>query len=193
MNKLNSRTISINALAIALVCLSTMFLQFPIPLGYAHLGNCFILISGVFFGPVTGLLAGGIGSALSDLLTGYAQWIIPTLIIKGIMGFVIGYIANRTGLTVNMFKIRTAAASIVGIIIMIVGYFIGGSILYGSIYTRCDSDSGPCYGRHCRHRSLLCHRFRSAGCTSAKVYSAAHSALVACICFKKGTEYVRLS
>ena len=47
MNKLNSRTISINALAIALVCLSTMFLQFPIPLGYAHLGNCFILISGV--------------------------------------------------------------------------------------------------------------------------------------------------
>ena len=55
MNKLNSRTISINALAIALVCLSTMFLQFPIPLGYAHLGNCFILISGVFFGPVTGL------------------------------------------------------------------------------------------------------------------------------------------
>ena len=121
MNKLNSRTISINALAIALVCLSTMFLQFPIPLGYAHLGNCFILISGVFFGPVTGLLAGGIGSALSDLLTGYAQWIIPTLIIKGI--------------TVNMFKIRTAAASIVGIIIMVVGYFIGGSILYGSIYT----------------------------------------------------------
>ena len=135
MNKLNSRTISINALAIALVCLSTMFLQFPIPLAYAHLGNCFILISGVFFGPVTGLLAGGIGSALSDLLTGYAQWIIPTLIIKGIMGFVIGYIANRTGLTVNMFKIRTAAASIVGIIIMVVGYFIGGSILYGSIYT----------------------------------------------------------
>ena len=121
MNKLNSRTISINALAIALVCLSTMFLQFPIPLGYAHLGNCFILISGVFFGPVTGLLAGGIGSALSDLLTGYAQWIIPTLIIKGIMGFVIGYIANRTGLTVNMFKIRTAAASIVGIINMVVG------------------------------------------------------------------------
>lgn len=97
--------------------------------------NCFILISGVFFGPVTGLLAGGIGSALSDLLTGYPQWIIPTLIIKGIMGFVIGYIANRTGLTVNMFKIRTAAASIVGIIIMVVGYFIGGSILYGSIYT----------------------------------------------------------
>ena len=125
MNKLNSRTISINALAIALVCLSTMFLQFPIPLGYAHLGNCFILISGVFFGPVTGLLAGGIGSALSDLLTGYPQWIIPTLIIKGIMGFVIGYIANRTGLTVN----------IIGIIIMVVGYFIGGSILYGSIYT----------------------------------------------------------
>ena len=135
MEKWNSKTISINALAIALVCLSTMFLQFPIPLGYAHLGNCFILISGVFFGPVTGLLAGGIGSALADLLTGYPQWVIPTLIIKGIMGFAIGLIANRTGRTISMFKIRTAIASVVGIVIMVVGYFIGGSILYGSIYT----------------------------------------------------------
>ena len=190
MNKLNSRTISINALAIALVCLSTMFLQFPIPLGYAHLGNCFILISGVFFGPVTGLLAGGIGSALSDLLTGYAQWIIPTLIIKGIMGFVIGYIANRTGLTVNMFKIRCQHCRY---------HYHGCRLFHRRLHSlrqhlyRCNSDSGPCYGRHCRHRSLLCHRFRSAGCTSAKVYSATHSALVACICFKKGTEYVRLS
>lgn len=135
MEKWNSKTITLNALAIALVCISTMFLQFPIPLGYAHLGNCFILISGVFFGPVTGLLAGGIGSALADLLTGYPQWIIPTLIIKGIMGFAIGYIANRTGHTINMFKIRTAIASVVGIVIMVIGYFIGGSFLYGSIYT----------------------------------------------------------
>lgn len=131
----NSKTISIQGLAIALVCLSTMFLQFPIPLGYAHLGNCFILIAGVFFGPVTGLLAGGIGSALADLLTGYPQWIIPTLIIKGIMGFAIGYIANRSGLSVSMYKLRTAAASIIGILIMVVGYFLGGSLLYGSFYT----------------------------------------------------------
>lgn len=173
MNKLNSRTISINALAIALVCLSTMFLQFPIPLGYAHLGNCFILISGVFFGPVTGLLAGGIGSALSDLLTGYAQWIIPTLIIKGIMGFVIGYIANRTGLTVNMFKIRTAIAGVVGIVIMVIGYFIGGSILYGSIYTGATQIPGTCHGRYHRHRSLLCDRFRTAGRTSSEIYPSA--------------------
>lgn len=135
MTKFNSKTISINALAIALVCLSTMFLQFPIPLGYAHLGNCFILICGVFFGPVTGLLAGGIGSALADLLTGYPQWIIPTLIIKSLMGFAIGFIANRTGHTIQMYKFRTAIASVVGIIIMVLGYFVGGCFLYGNVYT----------------------------------------------------------
>lgn len=135
MKDLNSKYMSVNALAIALVCLSTMFLQFPIPLGYAHLGNCFIVICGVFFGPITGFLAGGIGSALADLLTGYPQWIIPTLIIKGIMGFVIGYIANRTGTTINIFKLKTAIASVTGMLIMVIGYFIGGSILYGSIYT----------------------------------------------------------
>lgn len=177
MNKLNSRTISINALAIALVCLSTMFLQFPIPLGYAHLGNCFILISGVFFGPVTGLLAGGIGSALSDLLTGYAQWIIPTLIIKGIMGFVIGYIANRTGLTANMFKIRNSHRRRCRY------RDHGNRLFHRRFYSlrqylyRCYTDSGTCHGRYHRHPSLLCDRFRTAGRTSSEIYPAPYPAL----------------
>ena len=84
-----AKKLAINALAIALVCVSTMVIQIPIPLGYMHLGNCCILLVSVYFGNMTGMLAGGIGSCLADLLSGYTQWIIPTLIIKGIMGLVI--------------------------------------------------------------------------------------------------------
>ena len=90
MKKNLTYKLAINALGIAMVAIATMFLQFPIPLGYAHLGNCFILLFAVFFGPETGLVAGGIGSALADLLTGYTVWVIPTLIIKSIMGYLIG-------------------------------------------------------------------------------------------------------
>lgn len=126
---------TIDALLIALVCVSTMVIQIPIPLGYMHLGNTCILLAGVMFGPIPGLLAGGIGSALADLLTGYTQWVLPTLLIKGIMGFAIGYLANRTGTVMKMSSVRTFMGSLAGIVIMIVGYFIGGSVLYGSIYT----------------------------------------------------------
>lgn len=126
---------TIDALLIALVCVSTMMIQIPIPLGYMHLGNTCILLAGVMFGPVPGLLAGGIGSALADLLTGYTQWVIPTLLIKGVMGFAIGYLANKTGAAMKMSSVKTFIGSLAGIVIMIFGYFIGGSILYGSIYT----------------------------------------------------------
>ena len=90
-----AKKLAINALAIALVCVSTMVIQIPIPLGYMHLGNCCILLVSVYFGNMTGMLAGGIGSCLADLLSGYTQWIIPTLIIKGIMGLVIAMMLMR--------------------------------------------------------------------------------------------------
>ena len=73
-----AKKLAINALAIALVCVSTMVIQIPIPLGYMHLGNCCILLVSVYFGNMTGMLVGGIGSCLADLLSGYTQWIIPT-------------------------------------------------------------------------------------------------------------------
>lgn len=124
--------LTINALGIAMVAIATMFLQFPIPLGYAHLGNCFILLFAIFFGPSTGLITAGIGSALADLLTGYTLWVIPTLIIKSLMGYLIGKIASQD--TNKSLKSKYVfLASIVGIVEMIAGYTIAGAILEQSI------------------------------------------------------------
>ena len=90
---LDASKVAVNALWIALVFLSTRFLQFPIPLGYAHLGNAMILLAAVYFGPVTGMLSGGLGSALADL-TSFPGWTLPTLIIKLLMGLICGIIAG---------------------------------------------------------------------------------------------------
>ena len=43
MKKMDAKQITLAALAIAVVCVSTMVIQIPIPLGYMHLGNCCIL------------------------------------------------------------------------------------------------------------------------------------------------------
>ena len=103
MKKMDAKQITLAALAIAVVCVSTMVIQIPIPLGYMHLGNCCILLFGVFFSRAIGTLAGGVGSCLADLLSGYPQWILPTLIIKGIMGYAIAALskAQVPGLTME--------------------------------------------------------------------------------------------
>lgn len=133
MKKMDAKQITLAALAIAVVCVSTMVIQIPIPLGYMHLGNCCILLFGVFFSRAIGMLAGGVGSCLADLLSGYPQWILPTLIIKGIMGYAIAALSKDKSGSVHMASWRTLLASVVGIIIMIAGYTVAGTILYGSV------------------------------------------------------------
>ena len=135
MKENTAKYVTIHALSIALVCISTMAIQIPIPLGYMHLGNTCILLTAAMFGPVTGLLAGGIGSAMADLLTGYTQWVLPTLLIKSVMGLVIGYLAPRGEKTLHMTSPRTLLAAVAGVAVMVFGYTIAGAVMNGSIYT----------------------------------------------------------
>lgn len=122
------------ALGTALVCICTRVFQFPIPLGYAHLGNCMILLFAVYFDPWVGACAGGLGSALADLLS-FPEWALPTLIIKSLMGFAAAVIAKKRGEKATVKSLRTFLAVLTAIVIMVAGYFVGGSILYGSVIT----------------------------------------------------------
>jgi glyoxylase-like metal-dependent hydrolase (beta-lactamase superfamily II) len=64
-----------------------------------------VLLSGIFFGPGLGFMAGGIGSALADIFGGYYQWAPWTLFIKGIE-------ASIMGLSVKHLKINTHKVSL---------------------------------------------------------------------------------
>ncbi len=90
--KMTTKELCIQGLLTALVTVCTMVFQIPVSAtqGYIHLGDSMILLTSVFFGWKYGMAAGGIGSALADLLSGYAHWAPFTLIIKGGMGLLIG-------------------------------------------------------------------------------------------------------
>lgn len=135
MKTFSAKKITITALAIAIVCIATAVIQIPIPLGYMHFGNICILLCSFLFPWDIGLLAGGIGSAMSDLFTGYPQWIFPTLLIKGLMGFAASKIAHSGKQPVSIRSARTLLASITAILIMIAGYTVAGTILYGNVIT----------------------------------------------------------
>lgn len=85
------------SLMISLVFISTYAIKVPVPFtnGYIHPGDSMVFLSGVLLGPIYGALAAGIGSALSDLIAGYTFWVIPTLIIKALMGYIVGLMATK--------------------------------------------------------------------------------------------------
>lgn len=125
-----TKKVVLNGLLIALVCIATMTIQIPMPgtNGYINIGDSVIFISSILFGPVAGMIAGGIGSALADILSGYAHWAIFTLIIKGLEGYLVGIII-RNHATV----LKSVFATALGTIVMVLGYFAAGIILKGSI------------------------------------------------------------
>jgi uncharacterized membrane protein len=85
------------AVMTALVTLATMIIQIPIPAtkGLFNLGDSMVYVSALLFGPYVGAFAGGVGSMLSDVLTGYVIYAPATLIIKGVEGFVVGILSQR--------------------------------------------------------------------------------------------------
>lgn len=131
-NKIN--TIALGGIMIAITTIATMVIQIPVAAtnGYIHLGDSIILISGFFFGPAIAFIAGGFGSALADLMSGYAHWAPFTFMIKGLMGIVFAILVSKSK-SKELFSIKMISLAIVAELIMIGGYFIVETFLYNSM------------------------------------------------------------
>lgn len=105
-------------------------IRIPTAIGYINLGDGVILIGAFLFGPIA-FFPAAIGSALSDLLAGYAQYIIPTFIIKGLMGGLSGALLRKASPSV----IRKILVGLLAEVIMIAGYFVFESLpfMYGPV------------------------------------------------------------
>lgn len=80
---------------LATLCIVATFIKIPFGSGaMVNLGTGFIFISGILFGGVYTGLAAAIGSAFYDVLMGFSAYTIWSFIIKGIAGFIMGYIAK---------------------------------------------------------------------------------------------------
>lgn len=126
--KLTTQHIVLYALGMAIVFVATMYMKIPNGLdGYFNLGDGFILLFSSILGPLGGFLVGGLGSALADVAGGYAYYFFFTLGIKGLEGFLVGWLFARYGE-----RIRWIAYSL-GCIIMVSGYFFAKWYLKGSM------------------------------------------------------------
>ncbi|MFB0920712.1 MAG: ECF transporter S component [Oscillospiraceae bacterium] len=114
----------------ALTTVATMII-IPVPVlhGYANGGDALVIVSAFLLGPVWGAVAAGLGSALSDLLSGFIIYSPATLIIKALMALAAGAILRSGKKRKNLFI--TVLACITAELIMIAGYFAFDSVIYG--------------------------------------------------------------
>lgn len=127
MKKISVRTIAMGGVLSALVLLATYVLKMPVLNGYVHLGDATIFAAAVVIGPFAAIIA-GLGSALADLIGGYAQYALATFLIKGAMGFVAGTVlTRRPNLSMPAAGLLFAGCEA----IMVGGYLIFETFLYG--------------------------------------------------------------
>ncbi len=133
--KNKTHKIVITALMAAMTCVATMVIRFPSPTsGYIHLGDGFVLLSGIVLGPVYGGIAAGIGSMFSDLFSGYAGYAGATFLIKALAAIGGGIVFHALSSITSRFWLKSVsvvAAGICGGIIVTGGYYLFEAYIMG--------------------------------------------------------------
>ena len=118
------------ALFIAIVFIGVFIIKIPGPFGYTHIGDSMIFLAVLMLGGRRGAVAGGLGAAIADMVSGYMIWAVPTMICKALMALVMGaMIKNHAfGLKGRVLWIISAVA---GGLTQGVGYVIFWYFLFG--------------------------------------------------------------
>ena len=118
-NKL-TRKLVLSGLFAALICVVTLFLKFPVPGpsgAYVNAGDGVIYAAALALGGPWAAAAAGIGSMLADLLAGVPVYAPATLVIKALMGLVVGAALHgrKAGwLRMLLFMVKGSAVLTVG-------------------------------------------------------------------------------
>ena len=119
----NTLVISITAIFAAFTCGMTLLFPFLFPQGFINIGDLAVMITALLFGPIIGLISGGIGPMFADFILGYPQTAFFTLVIKMLEGFLVGLIANPRRHYRDL-SVRDIMGVIAGGLTMVFGYFI---------------------------------------------------------------------
>lgn len=111
-----------------LAFIGTLVIRIPIPAtgGYFNLGDTFVMIAALLYGPLVGGFVGLIGPAAADAV-GFPQFILATAVVKGLEGLVVGIIGGEARAGAYT---KVVIALVLGIIILVAGYYIFEASIY---------------------------------------------------------------
>ena len=114
--------ISLIAVSAALVAVFTIAVRIPVPAtaGYISLCDAAVVFVSYAFGPFTGLISGGLGSAFADLLGGYPQFALLSFIVHGLEALLAGLLVKKNSQSIPTMIV----GAIISIIIVCGGYLL---------------------------------------------------------------------
>jgi len=83
-----------------------------------------IFVAALTFNPLIGGVAGGLGSAIADII-GFPVFALPTLVIKGLEGLLASLITNKKNVYRDVLAVVAAGTE------MVIGYFLVELYLWG--------------------------------------------------------------
>lgn len=140
----NTKTFELvlTGLLTALILTATMMIRIPVSFtnGYVHLGDTMIYLAVLAIGKKKGAFAAGTGSALADLLSGYAHYVPWTFVIKALMAFIMGAVIDSmkkrgTYSVEGRRSLPELIAMTLAGLEMTAGYYLAASIMHGNWIT----------------------------------------------------------
>ncbi len=113
----------------AVVVVFTLVIRIPTTKGYLNLCDVAICFIAFTFGPISAFLAAGLGTAIADLISGYAQWAPISFVVHGIEGLLIALIVRKQPLS----KMRILLAAIGCILTVSLGYFVLSALFISTV------------------------------------------------------------
>ncbi len=115
------------ALSTALVLAATIMINVYVPAtrGYFNLGETMIYLVALLFDPLTAAFAGGVGSALADVVLGYTIYAPATLVIKAAEGALASTLVRRLrGGQRGLFALSMGTVAAYFSVVLVIGYTI---------------------------------------------------------------------
>ncbi len=119
--------LSKTAVFTALICIA-IFIHVPTFNGYVHAGDGLIYIAAMVLPMPYSVFAASFGAALSDILSGYTIYAVPTFIIKSLNVLCFTFCRKCDKVVCK----KTIVVSVFSGFITIVGYLITDTILWGN-------------------------------------------------------------
>ncbi len=141
-NKSDKSALKVALIAIltAVTVVFTLVVKIPTAKGYLNLSDVAICFTAFTFGPWTAFIAGGLGTALADLISGYVQWAPISFVVHGLEGLAIALLV-RNKIKAQVVRpdgaleepkplpfYRRILAGLVGMVIVAGGYFLLGGL-----------------------------------------------------------------
>jgi energy-coupling factor transport system substrate-specific component len=124
---MDARTVAVTAIMIAVVAVFTLAIRVPFAptRGYFNFSDVAVFFAAFAFGPWIGLIAGGVGAGLADIIGGYALYAPLTFLAHGLEGLIAGYVGRGQSWP------RMLLGWALGAIIMVGLYFVGEAFVMG--------------------------------------------------------------